>query len=62
MIVHRVVDIKIINGITRYYTKGDANEDADAGFITDSEIVGLADKKIPFIGYPTIWMRSLFKR
>ena len=61
-VVHRVVDIKIINGITRYYTKGDANEDNDAGYITDADIVGLADKKIPFIGYPTIWMRSLFKR
>jgi len=62
MIVHRVVDIEIINGITRYYTKGDANEDKDAGFITDADIVGLADKKIPLIGYPTIWLRGLFKR
>ena len=62
MVVHRVVDIKIINGVTRYYTKGDANEDNDDGFIVDADIVGLADKKIPLLGYPTIWMRSLFKR
>lgn len=61
MIVHRVVDIQIINGITRYYTKGDANEDNDAGYITDADIVGLADYKIPFVGYPTLWLRSLFK-
>ena len=62
MIVHRVVDIEIINGNTRYYTKGDANEDNDSGFITDADIVGLADQKVPYVGYPTLWVRSLFKR
>ena len=62
MIVHRVVDIQIINGITRYYTKGDANEDLDTGFITDGNIVGLVNYKLPFFGYPTLWLRSLFAR
>ena len=62
MVVHRVVDIEIINGVTRYYTKGDANEDADAGFITDGDIVGITDYKLPSLGYPVLWMRSLFKR
>lgn len=62
MIVHRVVDIKIINGIARYYTKGDANEHNDSGFITDDNIVGIANHKLPLFGYPTLWMRSLFKR
>ena len=62
MVVHRVVDIEIINGNTRYYTKGDANEDWDEGFITKAEVVGLAEKKLPYLGYPTLWMRSLFKR
>lgn len=61
VIVHRVADIKIINGETRYYTKGDANEDLDTGYITDSNIIGLVNYKIPFLGYPTIWVRSLFK-
>jgi signal peptidase len=62
MIVHRVIDIKVINGSARYYTKGDANDDPDAGYITGSSIVGLANHKIPVLGYPTLWMRSLFKR
>jgi signal peptidase len=61
MVVHRVVEIEIINGNTRYYTKGDANEDRDDGFITNADIVGLAQQKLPFLGYPTLWMRSLFK-
>lgn len=60
--VHRVVDIKIINGITQYYTQGDANEDPDAGFITNAQIIGLVEYKLPFLGYPTLWLRSLFVR
>ena len=60
--IHRVVDIKIINGIARYYTKGDTNEDIDLGYITNSSIRGLVNYKIPLLGYPTLWMRSLFKR
>ena len=61
-IVHRVVDIKIINGNSRYYTKGDVNENLDVGYITDSEIVGLVNLKLPYLGYPTLWVRNLFKR
>ena len=62
VVIHRVVKIEIINGQRRYYTKGDANEDRDAGFITDGNIVGLVNNKLPFLGYPTLWMRSLFDR
>ena len=62
LIVHRVVDIEIINGVARYYTKGDANEDLDMGYITDADIVGVTSLKLPYFGYPTLWMRSLFKR
>ena len=60
-IVHRVVDIKKINGVLRYYTKGDANEGMDSGYITDAQIVGTINLKIKYIGYPTLWVRSLFE-
>ena len=60
MVVHRVIDIKHINGVTSYYTKGDANNDPDMGYITDSDIVGLTNVKIPYLGYPTLWLRELF--
>lgn len=62
MIVHRVVDIAIINDNIRYYTKGDANEDMDDGYVTDAEIRGIAEQKLPYCGYPTLWLRSLFQR
>ena len=60
-IVHRVMDIKKINGELRYFTKGDANDGMDSGYITDANIVGVVNLKIKYIGYPTIWIRSLFE-
>ena len=62
MIVHRIVDIEIVNGIARYYTKGDANEDNDMGYRTDGDVVGIVGYKLPYFGYPTLWLRSLFSR
>ena len=62
IVIHRVVDIEIINGGARYYTKGDVNDDNDDGFITGSDIVGLVNVKLPYFGYPTLWIRSLFMR
>ena len=57
-IVHRVVDIERVNGQNRYYTKGDMNGDLDAGYITDADIVGTAELKVPYVGYPTLWIRE----
>ncbi len=62
VVIHRVIDIKHINGTTRYYTQGDANDDPDLGFITDSDIIGLTNVKIPYLGYPTLWLRELFAK
>ena len=61
-IIHRVVDIENINGENRYYTKGDANEDIDLGFIVATQIVGVTNFKISYLGYPTLWIRDLFSK
>jgi len=60
--VHRVVEIEYIDGVKRYYTKGDYNEDRDSGYITDSQIVGTVSTKLPYIGYPSLWIRQLFSK
>lgn len=60
VVVHRVTKIENIDGVVRYTTKGDANEDVDAGYITSGQIMGLVSFKIPYVGYPTLWLRSLF--
>jgi len=58
--VHRVIDIRKVNGEIRYFTKGDANKDEDEGYVTTDEIHGLVKLKVKYIGYPTIWVRDLF--
>jgi len=58
--VHRVIDIKKVNGEVRYFTKGDANKDADLGYITTEKIDGLVKLKIKYLGCPTLWVRDLF--
>ncbi len=58
--VHRVIDIEHIDGQTRYYTKGDANEEADLGYIIDDQIVGITKITFPYIGYASIWLSGLF--
>ncbi len=58
--IHRVISIESIDGQLRYYTKGDANDDKDTGFITNENIVGLTDITIKHIGQPTLWVRELF--
>lgn len=57
-VIHRVVDIDDVAGETRYITKGDANEDADLGYRTDADIIGLVRFKIAAIGYPSLWLRD----
>lgn len=58
--VHRVIDVEHINGETRYYTKGDANDSPDVGYITSSNILGTVNFKVAYVGYPTLFMHSLF--
>jgi len=61
-IVHRVTEMEQVNGETRYYTKGDANQQVDKGYVTDKEIVGISKFRIMYIGYPTIWLRDIFTK
>ena len=61
-IVHRVVYMERIDGENRYYTKGDANEDMDDGYVTDADIEGVVLFKLPYVGYPSILLRDAFKK
>ena len=58
-IIHRVIKIENIEGEKRYYTQGDANPDPDIGYRTEADIVGLTDVKIPYVGFPTLWLREI---
>lgn len=61
-IVHRIVEIINSNNEVRYYTKGDSNQKQDDGYITSNNIKGIVKFKIPYIGYPSLWLRDIFKK
>lgn len=61
-VVHRVVKIERINGECRYYTKGDANDSLDSGYITDTDIIGTVAVLVPYLGYPSVWINEAFKQ
>lgn len=60
-VVHRVITVNTVDGKNQYITKGDANEDPDPGFVTDSQIIGVIHFKVTYIGYPSLWLRQIFE-
>ena len=59
IIVHRLVEIEDTGNEVYYYTKGDANNAKDDYIIYEDTILGMADKKIPYVGLPTVWLSEL---
>ena len=45
----------------RYITKGDANADPDAGYVTAEDIVGLSNFKIPSLGQPALFVHNMIE-
>jgi signal peptidase len=51
LITHRVTDVQRTEQGLAFKTKGDANEEADRGFVPASALVGRVMVTIPFIGH-----------
>lgn len=58
--VHRVIDVQYLNGTIYYTTKGDANDTADSGYITQSNLRGVVQFKLSHLGHASLWLRDLF--
>lgn len=58
VVVHRIYKEVQTDKELIIYTKGDANSNMDEYKITTDMIVGIVDKKIPFIGYPTVMINE----
>ena len=54
IIVHRVVSLSMKNNNKIYKTKGDNNKDFDAWVISNDDLVGKAELRFRYIGWPTI--------
>lgn len=59
IVIHRIIKIINYKNEITLYTKGDANSIADNYKIVQEDIVGKMIYKIPYIGYPTVWLREI---
>lgn len=61
IISHRV--IKITKKANEYYykTKGDSNDQPDAGIVDKTRIIGVEKLRIKYIGMPSVWLQERFK-
>ncbi len=55
---HRVIDIEQKDGELMFYTKGDANKDADQSPVHNKNVVGVVKFSIPYLGYVSDWIQS----
>jgi len=57
-IVHRVIEIEVVEGDYYYFTKGDNNPTRDPYNRTYSEIVGVVVATIPWLGNVSLFLRT----
>ena len=58
--VHRIYKEVKTDDELIVYTKGDANSNMDEYKITKDMIIGIVNKKIPWIGYPTVMINEIW--
>jgi len=59
--IHRIVEVGTDqNGEVQYITKGDNNDRADWMPVKPEDILGIAQFKIPYLGFPSVIMRTIF--
>jgi signal peptidase len=58
-ITHRIAEIETKEGERLFTTRGDANLTPDSKKITQGEIVGKVVYKIPYLGYPAAFAKTL---
>lgn len=61
IVVHRIHHFVKGKSDVIIYTKGDANSSVDGYKITLDMVIGTVNFKIPFIGYPTVWINESWR-
>ncbi len=55
---HRVVELVEDGGITKYRTKGDANENVDGSLVAPEKVIGTPVFSIPYLGFVLSYIQS----
>lgn len=55
---HRIIEIADAEGTVAFRTKGDSNEDADAGLVRSEDVIGQVVMGIPYLGYLVAYIQQ----
>ena len=58
VVVHRIVEIHKADNNYTFKTKGDYNKSVDEWIIDEKKVIGKVVLKIPYVGYPTVWLNE----
>lgn len=59
VIVHRIMEIRLVNDTYQFITKGDANNSIDDFIIMEDDVIGITNVRIPYIGLPSVWLHEM---
>ena len=62
VVTHRVYSITRKGDSVVIQTKGDANNAPDGFSVYESDVLGIVEYRIKYIGFPTVWLNDLFDR
>ena len=57
-VVHRVVEVCVVNGEVCFRTKGDNNPSIDAWTVPAGNVIGECVGRIPYLGLPILFLRT----
>lgn len=61
IVSHRVIKVAKEPGTTYFYTKGDSNKDPDIDRVADKDVIGVVNKVLKYVGYPTVVLNEIMK-
>ena len=63
IVAHRIIYIEKHNdGTVLYITKGDNNNIVDKEKVTQKQVNGIVQFKVPKVGYPSVWLNDFFNK
>lgn len=58
-VVHRVIEMKMVDGEFVFTTKGDNNKQQDSEPVKQDQLLGKCILKVKYLGYPAIWLHVI---
>lgn len=60
LVLHRIIDVRVVDGVTYFQTKGDANAAPDGRLVASEEVHSRLGRSIPGLGTVLLWLRPPF--